>query len=104
MPTPSLVLISSDHPHFPAGTTIAAGVERGQLAWIGVYRVLSITPDSLRQRVLVQTGPGWLFVVTAASYAALLATPAAQAVPPWEYTDRVRRPHYYGRMWIGRAG
>jgi len=101
---PTLDVLGSDHPRFRAGMRIAATVEDGQLARLSFYGVLSITIDRPAGRVTIVTGQEYTFVVTALSYDALLAMPQALAVPAWWYTDRVRRPHYYGRMWRGRVG
>jgi hypothetical protein len=90
---PTLELLSSDHPRFRAGAPIAAIVEQGQLVQLSLYTVYHITLDPSAGRVVIQTAQEYLFVVTAASYDALLAASPAGPPPRWLYSDK--RLHYY---------
>lgn len=96
---PTLDLLGSDHPHFRVGARIAAQAERGQLVQLAIYTVYAVAVDRAAGRVTIQTAQGYLFVATVASYDALLAMPQARPIPAWSYTDTIRPPRYFAKVW-----
>lgn len=101
---PTLHLLGSDHPHFRAGQQIAAVACGGNLIRLGLYTVYQVAIDRPAGRVVIQTAQEYFFVATLASYDALMAQPAAQAVPRWTYTDRARPPRYFAEYWQQNGG
>jgi hypothetical protein len=69
----TITIITSDHPHFPAGAQAAVQVARGRIAQLGIYAVRSETEAG--DRVSLRTGTGYTFVVSAEEYDRLCGGP-----------------------------
>lgn len=79
-----ITVLSSDHPHFPAGSRAAVQVARGRIVQLGIYAVRSQARAG--DRVSLRTGLGDTFTVSASDYDALCGARETEPIDAAEAT------------------